>query len=166
MKQVLLLIALVIGGAVLCPTVNAQEDFADFVAVGPLSTECPCVAGGPCTCENCKCAECSCVNCPGKVQAVEESRVVLVTATAWCQPCVNFEPVWKEVVGQYDDVRFEVVDLSNWEGNVKDHPLCKAWGVASIPTVLELKGDKVVVRYRPGPMNAGELRGVVRESRN
>lgn len=64
-------------------------------------------------------------------QAASENKrsVVLFSAVAWCRPCQQFEPHYKRVASETDDITFIAVDIDNnpWvmeEYDVRSVPTC------------------------------------------
>lgn len=70
----------------------------------------------------------------------EKDRVKVVRFWAtWCRPCIMLEPTYDEVADELADIAdFGEVDID------KASEVAGALGIRSVPTVLLIKGDKVV----------------------
>lgn len=66
-----------------------------------------------------------------------DNVLVCFSALAWCVPCKRFAPHYQAASDTRDDVVFVEVDADT----VLD--VVSAYGVASVPTVLFVKGDEV-----------------------
>jgi thioredoxin len=74
-----------------------------------------------------------------KNEIVDSEKPVLLDFWAsWCGPCRMVSPIVDEIAGETEEVKVGKV-------NVDDEPeLASAFGVMSIPTLVVMKGGKVV----------------------
>jgi thioredoxin 1 len=69
----------------------------------------------------------------------EEKLIVLDFWAEWCGPCRMVSPVIDELAGEYDGkVIIGKVDVDD------NNEIATAYGIRNIPTILFLKGGKVV----------------------
>ncbi|MBI4022895.1 thioredoxin [Candidatus Berkelbacteria bacterium] len=73
-----------------------------------------------------------------KVIEGSKTRPVVVDFWAvWCGPCKAMEPMWNEVVAEYQDrINFFKVNVD------EESPISMRFGVMSIPTTIYFKGGK------------------------
>jgi thioredoxin 1 len=79
----------------------------------------------------------------------KEAAAVVDFSATWCGPCRMLAPVLEQLSEEMaGKVNFYNVDVDD------DSDLAAGFGISSVPTVLMLKGGKVVdqsVGFRPGP---------------
>ena len=56
----------------------------------------------------------------------------------WCPPCNALKPIWEKIVGEYNDVEFEAVDID------ESPKLATLYRIMSVPTIVFLKDGKVI----------------------
>ncbi len=67
-----------------------------------------------------------------------EKPVLLDFWAPWCGPCRMVSPVLEEIAGERTDIRVGKVNVD------EEMALASAFGVVSIPTLVVMKGGKVV----------------------
>jgi thioredoxin 1 len=88
-------------------------------------------------------------------QVIEENDIVFVDFwAAWCGPCRQFAPVFKQAAEQHTDVTFAKVDTEAEQG------LAAAAGITSIPTLMAFR-DKVLVFSQPGALGAAQFNDLI-----
>ena len=65
---------------------------------------------------------------------------VIFFKSKFCSACQQIEPVYKSALGNYPDVKSEIVDITENLKAAIDN------GVMSVPTVIFFKNDKEAVR--------------------
>ena len=76
------------------------------------------------------------LNSEGFGAYVAEGIVLVDFGAEWCGPCRMLGPVFEELSGEIEGVKFAKVDISENEG------LAQQFGVMSIPTIVLLKDGK------------------------
>lgn len=87
----------------------------------------------------------------------EKLRVLYFSAT-WCGPCKIFKPAFNEVVGQYNDIDVQMIDID------ETPLLAQEYLVSSIPTVVMLKGDEQIFR-QAGIMAKTQLKNLIENNK-
>ena len=86
-----------------------------------------------------------------------ERPVVLDFWAEWCQPCKMLAPTIEEIAGEYED-KVKVGKL-----NVDDNPnTATKYGIRGIPTLLFIKGGKVVQQVT-GVKSKAEIKKIIDE---
>ena len=86
-----------------------------------------------------------------------EKPVVLDFWAEWCQPCKMLAPTIEEIAGEYED-KVKVGKL-----NVDDNPnTATKYGIRGIPTLLFIKGSKVVQQVT-GVKSKAEIKKIIDE---
>ena len=72
-------------------------------------------------------------------EAVNSDKPVLLDFWAsWCGPCRMVSPIIDEIAGERDDIKVGKVNVD------EQQELAATFGVMSIPTIIVMKGGKVV----------------------
>lgn len=73
---------------------------------------------------------------------------------SWCGPCRRFAPVFEQAADRHGDISFGKVDTE------VETELARAFGIASIPTLMAVR-DGVVVYAQPGALPAAALEELI-----
>ena len=86
-------------------------------------------------------------------EKVKEGNVVVDFFATWCGPCKMMMPVFEEVAGEIDDVKFYTVNIEEAD------QAAQKFGVTSIPTFIFFKDgeQKDVARGAMPKENFSEL---------
>ena len=88
-----------------------------------------------------------------------DKSVIIDFFAGWCGPCRMLAPVFHELSGEYDNLKFCKVDTEQ-EGALAGH-----FGVQGIPTlVIVNKGKEIgrIVGFAPKPMLKQKIDGILK----
>ena len=93
-------------------------------------------------------------------QTIEENNFVIVDFWApWCEPCVNFTPVFKEAAKKNKDIIFGMVDIE------KDPEIGEYFQIEKIPGLLVVK-EKAGIHAQIGEIGAPALDEIIKWARD
>lgn len=75
---------------------------------------------------------------------------VIEFGAEWCEPCNKFQPIYKEVAEETEELKFGKVDME------EDKSAAQTLGVRSLPTTVIIKEGEEVAR-KSGSMKKEEL---------
>lgn len=70
----------------------------------------------------------------------DNNNVVIDFYATWCGPCKLLAPIFEDVANEKNNVSFVKVDVD------EAHELAELFGISSIPTVVYIKNQKMVLR--------------------
>ena len=70
--------------------------------------------------------------------------IVSFTAPAWCNPCKQFEPHWKQASERTEEALFVKVVMGDTPEATFDHWASEEYAVLGVPTVKLFEGGEVV----------------------
>lgn len=82
-------------------------------------------------------------------------KKVLMFSAAWCGPCKQAKPIFKQLSESISDVQFEVVDID------EDRAMAQDYNVTSVPTFMVIENDEEVSRL-VGAQNVVKIKDIIR----
>jgi thioredoxin 1 len=68
---------------------------------------------------------------------LDEQIILMAFKAPWCIPCKTMEPVIKEALCGFNNVRFSIIDVD------KEPDLAREYCIRTIPTLVLKDGDRV-----------------------
>lgn len=77
-------------------------------------------------------------------------KIVYYFTASWCNPCKKIKPIFQELINEYLDINFKMIDVDS------EIELAKSFGIKSIPTFILLK-DNVQIKRISGAQTKEKL---------